>query len=300
MAVPTNPTATTLVTEALKKAGHSSPTSAQITRAEDFFMNEIKNDIHTLAKKPKFLHTTSILVLTEGKNRYANPTDYSSDMEMTLLSGTNSGTTQAGAVGSITLASTDSFNDSDIVGKEILITANTGAGSMSQVTAYNDTTKVAIVNPDFTTAPDNTSTYVVVDAYDHLEQTPSFEFDRKVRFDTLLGRPTHFMPIGSANEGEFTLYPTPYTDDDSIYGIRLRYYANIMELDTTGTLMTKLYSTLRNIWIAGVKAKQFEVDEDSREMIAKQEYNSVLQAMIMRETYGMDLNGLTMSVEDYN
>jgi hypothetical protein len=108
------------------------------------------------------------------------------------------------------------------------------------------------------------------------------------------------MPVGSADEGEFTLYPVPYTDDSSVYGIRLRYYANIMELDTTGTLMTKLYSTLRNIWIAGVKAKQFEQDEDSREFAAKQEYNSLLQAMIMREQYGMDLNGLTMSVEDYN
>ncbi|MEE8382223.1 MAG: hypothetical protein V3R78_10175 [Thermodesulfobacteriota bacterium] len=300
MAVPTNPTATTLVSEAIKKAGHSSPTSGQITRAEDFFMQEIKNDIHTLAKKPKFLHTTSILVLTEGKNRYANPTDYSSDMEMTLLSGTNDGTAQDGAVGSITLAATDSFIDSGIVGKEILITANTGAGSMSQVTAYDDTTKVATVTPDFTTTPDNTSTYSIIDAYDHLEQTPSFEFDRKVRNDTLLGRPTHFMPIGSANEGEFTLYPTPYTDDTSVYGIRLRYYANIMELDNTGTLMTKLYSTLRNIWIAGVKAKQLEDDMDNRQFAAKQEYNSALQAVIMREQYGMDLNGLVMSVSDYN
>ncbi len=299
MAVDTAPTKTTLVTEALKKAGHSNPTASQITRAEDFFLPEIKADIHTLAKKPKFLHTTSILVLTEGKNRYANPTDYSSDMEMTLLSGTNFGTATAGAVGSITLESTVSYADSEMVGKEILITADTGAGSMSQATSWNDTTKVALVSPDFTTAP-AASPYAIIDAYDHLEQTPSFEFDRQVRNDTLLGRPTHFMPIGSANEGEFTLYPTPYTDDDSVYAIRLRYYANIMELDTTGTLMTKLYSTLRNIWIAGIKAKQFEVDEDSRESAAKQEYNSLLQAMIMREQYGMDLNGLTMSVEDYN
>jgi hypothetical protein len=300
MATPTAPTATTLVTEALKKAGHSSPTASQITRAEDFFMNEIKNDIHTLAKKPKFMHTTSILVLTQGKKRYSNPPDYSSDMEMTLLSGTNTGTATAGAVGSITLDSTVSFNDSDIVGKDILVTANDGKGSMSEVTAWNDTTKVATVTPDFTDAPANGSEWTLIDAYDHLEQTPSFEFDRKVRNDTLLGRPTHFMPVGSADEGEFTLYPVPYTDDSSVYGVRLRFYANIMELDTTGTLMTKLYSTLRNIWIAGVKAKQFEQDEDSREFAAKQEYNSLLQAMIMREQYGMDLNGLTMSVEDYN
>ncbi len=299
MAAPSAPDATTIVTEALKKAGHSSPSSAQITRAEDFYMNEIKNDIWQLAKKPKFLHTTSILILTEGKGRYPNPTDYSSDMEMTLLQGTNVGTAQDGAVGSITLDSTVTFNQSDIIGKDILVTANTGAGSMSQVTAYNDTTKIALVTPDFTTAPANGSKWMAIDTYEHLQQTPSFEFDRITRFESQLGRPELFMPMGSANEGEFTLYPVPWTDDETVYGVRLRYYANIMELDLDGTLMATLYSRFRNIWIAGVKAKQLEDDDDSRQFQAKTEYNQVLQAMIMREAYGMDLNNISMTVEDY-
>jgi hypothetical protein len=299
MASPTAPTRTTLVTEALKKTGRSSPTSAEITRGEDFFMNEVAADIWTLAKKPKFLHTTSVLVLTEGKSRYANPTDYSSDMEMTLLSGINVGTAQDGAVGSITLDSTVTFNQSDIIGKDILITANTGAGSMSQVTSYNDTTKIALPTPDFTTAPANGSEWMAIDTYEHIEQVPSFEFDRITRLENRLGRPELFMPMGSANEGEFTLYPVPWTDDDTVYGIRLRYYANIMELDLDGTLIATLYSRFRNIWIAGVKAKQLEDDDDSRQFQAKTEYNQLLQAMIMREQYGMDLNNLTMRVEDY-
>ena len=299
MAAPTNPTATTLVTEALKKTGRSSPTSAEITRGEDFFMNEVKNDIWQLAKKPKFLHTTSILVLTEGKSRYANPTDYSSDMEMTLLRGTNVGTAQDGAVGSITLDSTVTFNQSDIIGKDILVTANTGAGSMSQATTYSDTTKVAEVTPDFTTAPANGSLWMAIDTYEHIQQTPSFEFDRITRLENELGRPELFMPMGSANEGEFTLYPVPWTDDDTVYGVRLRYYANIMELDTTGTLMNTLYSRFRNIWISGVKAKQLEDDDDSRQFQAKTEYNQLLQEMILREQYGMDLSNLTMRVGDY-
>ena len=299
MAVPNAPDATTLVTEALKKAGYSSPSSAQITRGEDFFMNEVKNDIWQLAKKPKFLHTTSILILTEGKSRYANPTDYSSDMEMDLLQGTNVGTATAGSTNTITLDSTVTFNQSDIIGKDILITANTGAGSMSQVTAYDDTTKQASVTPDFTTAPASASTYMLIDTYEYIEQTPSFEFDRIVRLENQLGKPELFMPLGSANEGEFTLFPVPWTDDDTVYGIRLRYYANIMELDTTGTLMNTLYSRFRNIWISGVKAKQLEDDDDNRQFQAKTEYNSLLQEMILRETYGMDLSNLALRVEDY-
>jgi hypothetical protein len=49
MAVPTQPTKTTLVTEGLKKAGYPSPSAAQLTRAEDEYLEEIKWD---LPKRP--------------------------------------------------------------------------------------------------------------------------------------------------------------------------------------------------------------------------------------------------------
>ena len=299
MAVPTSPTRTTLAEEGLRKAGYSSPSSGLITRAEDFFINEVMNDIWTLAKKPKFLHTTAILVLTEGQSRYANPTDYSSDMEMTLMFGERSGIAQDGSVDSITLAVDDSFVSTDIVGRDILIPSGTGKGSMSQCVTYNDTTKIATVSPDFTTAPVNGSGYLVISTHKHLQQTPSFEFDRIVDNETELGEPTHFMPIGSANEGEFILYPVPFTTNDGLFALRLRYYANIMELDLTSTLISTIYSRLRNVFIAGVKAKQLEDDDDNRQQIAKQEYNSILQAVILREQYGMDLTNMNMVVGDY-
>jgi hypothetical protein len=299
MAAPTAPTLVSLSTEGLKQAGYSSPSASQLARAQDEYFASIKNDIFQLAKKPKFLQTTSIIVLTEGKNRYANPSDYSSDMEMDLLQGVNVGTATAGSTSSVTLATTDTFNQSDIIGKDILVTANTGVGSMSQITAYDDTTKIASVTPDFTTAPANLSTYMLIDTYEYIEQVPSFEFTSIARLETLLGRPRLFMPAGSSTVGEFTLFPTPWTDDETLYGIRFKYYANIMTLDLAGTLMATLYSRFRNIWVSGVKAKQLEDDDDNRQFQAKQEYNQFLQAMIMREQYGMDLNNLSLIVPDY-
>ncbi len=299
MAAPDAPTRTALATQGLIKSGYSSPSSTLITRAEDFYINEVMNDIHILAKKPKFLHTTSVLVLTEGQNRYSNPTDYSSDMEMTLLFGSLSGTAQAGSISSITLAAGSALAVADIIGKEILITGGTGKASMSQVVTYDSSTEVATVSPNFTTAPDNTSTYMRVDTYKHLHQTPSFEFDRIVDLETELDEPSNFMPLGDSNEGEFVLYPTPYNTGGIIYGLRLRYYANIMELDLTSTLISTIYSRLRNVFIAGVKARQLEDDDDNRQVVAKQEYNSILQSVILREQYGMDLSGLNMVVGDY-
>ena len=300
MASTTPPTATTLVSEGLRKAGYASPSSTLITRAEDFFMPEIFNDIWTLAKKPKFLHTTAVLVLTEGQSRYANPTDYSSDMEMTLIFGERSGIAQDGSANSVTLAADDSFVNTDIIGRDILISSGTGKGSMSQVVTYDDTTKIATVSPDFTTAPAASSGYLVITKHKHLLQTPSFEFDRIVDNETELGEPTNFMPLGSANEGEFILYPVPFTTNDGLFALRLRYYANIMELDLSGTLIATIYSRLRNVFIAGVKAKQLEDDDDNRQQLARQEYTSILQAVILREQYGMDLSNLNLVVSDYS
>lgn len=79
-----------------------------------------------------------------------------------------SGTAQAGAAGTITLASgAPAF---DISGCIIKTTGGTGGagGSGSQgnqarvVTAYNTSTKVATVVPDWETTPDNTTTYAVL------------------------------------------------------------------------------------------------------------------------------------------
>src|SRR6476646_9099858 len=75
-----------------------------------------------------------------------------------------SGTAQAGAAGSITLdasasATTDFYKDA-----WVRITSNTGSGQARLVTAYNGGTKVATVAPNWATAPDNTSTFAVLNA----------------------------------------------------------------------------------------------------------------------------------------
>jgi hypothetical protein len=72
------------------------------------------------------------------------------------------GTAQAGAAGSITLASGASATDNIYNGMVISITSGAGSGSSGVITAYNGSTKVATVQK--TTAaftPDNTSVYSI-------------------------------------------------------------------------------------------------------------------------------------------
>lgn len=78
----------------------------------------------------------------------------------------HSGTAQAGSVSTLTLASGASGTDSFYVNKRLWLTGGTGSGQGYRlITAYNGTTKVATVSPNFLLAtPDNTTTYEVRDA----------------------------------------------------------------------------------------------------------------------------------------
>lgn len=74
----------------------------------------------------------------------------------------HSGTAQAGAAGTITLASGASSTDDIYKGQLLKIYGATGAGQTRTITAYNGTTKVASVAWNWITNPDATSTYAII------------------------------------------------------------------------------------------------------------------------------------------
>lgn len=286
MAVPTAPTVTTLTTEGLKRAGISNPSSTELTRAADW-MEEIKDDIQResrkVGKKLQSLHQTSILVLTTGRHRYSLPTDYHSELTGTLLNGDTTGTAQDGAVGSVTLASDEDITQADIQGKYILITSGTGKGSFSQCTTYSTTTKIATVEPDFTTAPVNGDGYMVIDEYRPLKEVPIRDID-ELTTPTLTTKPEQFSLLGDADFGEIVFEPTP----DATYGMQLRYYADMSRLDLTSTTVSTLYRKWRNIWIQGVKMRAFEDQDDNRYQLELNRYMAMIGALIEQEGYAID------------
>jgi hypothetical protein len=80
-------------------------------------------------------------------------------MALTTLATPQDNTAQAGGAAAITLAA--GATSSDLAGFVITLDGGTGEGQTRVITAYNGTTKVASVYPDWGTNPDNTSTYVV-------------------------------------------------------------------------------------------------------------------------------------------
>jgi len=80
----------------------------------------------------------------------------------TGLQSIRSNTAQAGAAGSITLDANASAVTDFYVGVWILLTGGTGVGQARVCIAYNATTKVATVAPNWSTTPDVTSTFAIL------------------------------------------------------------------------------------------------------------------------------------------
>jgi hypothetical protein len=74
----------------------------------------------------------------------------------------NSGTAQAGASGTITLASGASSTDDFYNGAVVKIQSGAGAGQSRRITDYVGSTRVATVDSNWVTNPDNTSVYIVL------------------------------------------------------------------------------------------------------------------------------------------
>lgn len=291
-AAPTAPTQASLIAEALAMAGESDPDSTLTTRAGLWF-EEIKNDIWRKEKKLKSLQKTCHAILQKGESRYSYPSSFASDISITLLDGSRTGTAQAGSVNNITLAAAESAGDSDLIGKEIIITSGTGIGSLAQILTYSSSTKVATVSPDFQTAPDSSSTYMIIDTEYPLEQRPISDYAHSHK--TYLNMPDKYFPLGDEDYGEFILNCPP----DKLYGARIRYYANIMTLDNADTMYSTLMQQWRNIWLQGILYRRLRDANDDRSNDEFTKYRGELQSLVNREKYGTDLSFLRDTVTDF-
>ena len=295
MALPTVPTLTSIVTEALRKASYTNiPTLVQ-TRAETEWIDEIKsaimNDVNKNSRKLKLLFKTAYTVTTIGIHRYANPSDYSSDLNLVLLTGTNTGIAQTGTSNSITLASTEDVTSAFAVGKYVLITSGTGIYSSSQISAYNATTKVASVSPDFSVSPSSDSGYMIVDRVRDLVEKDVTKFDLLTL--TTKSEPLNYYPIGSPTYGEFILYPTP----DVVYGLQMRYYVDLLRVDLASTLMSTLYEKWRVMWVQGIYMKALQnIDDPNASKETKMFYDYTLPAFLDKEAHGVEWNDLQFTV----
>lgn len=289
MAVPDAPDAESLCTEGIKKAGYASPSSAQLTRAEDEWLQEIKQDVWILGKRLKSLQAEHVEVLTPGLSRYDFPSGCSSVATAKILYGDEEDDVQDSAAATVTLDSEEDEGEDELEGKEIVIYSGTGKGSVSQIYSYDEDTLIASVSPAWAdtangTAPVADDTYFIVDNYIPLEIKPVTHFN-EIASPFEKGPPNIMYPVGSEDQyGYYHLFPVP--DEDHYYALHMIYYLNLLTLDLASTRMTTLYYRWRNLWIQGVKARQLDDDDDTRASVEMQRYYNMVKDIASLETYG--------------
>jgi hypothetical protein len=282
MSVPSDLTATLIVTEAFNKVGESNPTSSEITRAEAYALRGVISSIYTEltmggSVKLRMLQAVDVQPTIINQSKYSVPSDFDEEVILSILEGDDTGKATAGASTTITLSGTHT----DVEGNYIFITSGTGVNGLRQVIDYDSTTKVATVDTAWSTNPDATSGYLIA--------TTETELDREnVKLAGALslndvGEPTTYMKIREG-ASEYFIFDKPA---GAVYGLILRYYVDPNKLDLTSATMTKIYNEWMNALIFGVALQVAVDDDDTKDTKLSRLYEREVQKLIEKESPAM-------------
>ena len=270
MAVPSNPTVTSIVTQALRHAGLPSPLTAQVTELATEGLQTVKTELWASQERDALLETTVMVLLPIGNGQLDTPADfdhavtldvYTSDESMAFTASTAASTT-------LTAPSTFSADVSTVRGRYIFTTSGTGSGQYRQITAYNDTTKVLTVTPAWTTTPDATTVVFIGQQRRRLElDDPGTGWARWSTNGEALssGYPSRYRLVGSSplntDIPAIEINPVP---DTARYAMLMKYGANLTRLDEVGTIFVKHLRERRGLWMQGLSVQAMSRYDETR------------------------------------
>lgn len=294
MAIPTQPVTSDIVDEAYKKVGIASPTTAQVDRGMNYFLQEIYNDIWSRAGKMgqkhlKSLQSMACQVTVDGQSKYDFPSDFDEEVgDLEFLDGDVTGTAAAGTTVTLTLATTDTLEESEIVGKYLLLTGGTGASvpgtgyGLRQVTSYSTATRIATASTEFATEPDNTSTYRIINKTRTLAKENIKDKGSLGNMSLAEGTPSAYSKVYENGIEKFILDVNP---DASTYGILYRYYANLMKIDMAAgaAIHDLILYNWRSAITNGLQWKIAEDEDDDKWEKFKIEYEKAVSNLLQKE-----------------
>jgi hypothetical protein len=274
VAIPSDPSVTSICTEALKRGGRTTPTTDQINSAIEHQFREVKSDITQRSARHSSLEAQSCLRTAAGQSRYTWPTDADEIRSLQLVTGPLEGAWQgaltAASSGSVTLSA--SFNQSvaDARGKFIYLLNGTGSTQFAQIVDYNNTTKIATLDRSWTTTPIAGTYYMI-----GLQHYKLHSFDKPWGYDVLQAPYGVATPRRAAPVGREMWLDQPA---DGIYALWWDYWANLDRLDEAGTVFIRHLREHRSLWIQGVAVKTMQRYDEDRYQSELQVYLNMLDA----------------------
>lgn len=269
MALPTDPTALSIVTEAFSRLNEPNPSSTMITRGEDVLLGVVKR----IAKMMNWrvLEETKSLVLVAYQPRYAIPADFNKGIDLRLYSGGYSGTMQSATAGTITLAVAETITAALAQGKPIFMISGNSAGYWSRIVSFNFSTKAAAISPDWGLTP-TSGNYFIPDE----EMDLPYQFAIHPRLLDSVAKPRRV----SVYDDEIYLSPVPGAGP---YTLVSRFQIKIDKLDLADARYTRLYQDWREALILGVIRDWSYTPDDDRYKQASEDYNAAVSELVMEE-----------------
>lgn len=270
MAIPTAPTITSIVEDALREVYGHEASSDEMTLGRQW-LNKAKN--HIAGKKPWHpLEETQVLIPNAYEQRITDTTSFQQMLEVTFYDGTVKGTAQTGTISQITLASDETISEGSAKGKPIFYTGGTGKSQMSRIISYDISTKIAVFSPSVTIAADSSTTYMIADYQHQL----TFIEDQAINPIAANAYPTMF----SHYNNEFYLDSIP---DDSTYAIILKFLVSINNVDLDSTRHANILSSWENALWNGVYWRGLRKLDDSAWKDAFALYNESVRELMIRD-----------------
>lgn len=279
MGIPSDPVVSDICTEGLKKGGRVNPTAGDISDAQNIHFQEVKADIYLKAPRHFSLESVMCIGIITNVSRYNWPTNCEAIESIQLVDAPTTGsyqdTAQAGGANSITLASGYVDTSQTIaLGRTIFIIGGTGNGQFAQITAYNDSTKVATIESNWTTlnstwvTPDNTSIYLLENIRYKL-----WPIDKSTEWDTNLNPAQQMTPTrATLMDRQIWLDCAP----NRRYAMPVTFWYALDQLDETSALFTGHLRKFRSLWVQGVASKVAQRFDDQRQAQITQMYNYML------------------------
>lgn len=274
MAVPSEPTHTTISQESirlLKGLNAGTINQSELTRCE-VGLSLVKGSIMDEGTQWDFLRTLSYQPLTAYQSQYQMPADFGRLIHARLGTGTIVGDVSSGTSNTVTFTASTTASESQMLGKDLIILAGTGANQRRQITAYNSTTRVASVSPNWSTNPDSTSDFLVVDRWKPLSAPVDFDITA-VTAPQVQGEASAIFVRPDSAEGDFMLDRTP----SAVAVVELYYYADLLKMDTdtsTNPQYGRFLRQMEKVLVYGLFA--WLCTDDTRAGLALREFESRL------------------------
>lgn len=279
MAIPSNPSITTICTAALKQGGIPSPTTDQINELAEDGLQNVKTQLWLANPTDHMLESRYYIAMEAGEGYLSTPADLDHEVYLDVYSGPEdyAGTAQTGDTSTITLDADLSVEENTLLGHFIFLTSGTGVGQHRQIIGWNNTTKVLTPNVSWINSPSSSTTYLITTQMRRLIRDDEAN-QSLAQIAHNIGYPSHYTktsiapPIGTIPS--YRVFPAP---DHDRYACIMTYVPNLTLLDEASTLFIKHLRERRALWIQGLKVEVMQRYDDDRYLSALSVWQDMLR-----------------------